>query len=114
MGEYSWKARGAYVRDARHTHDGPEVAKPAAATRKDKKRWCRGKVGVEHALTVTLDAKWHGYPRLLRSCATCGKDFGSATGGLWCGQPPEWATSEQIASLARAHQEWTNRLRKTG
>lgn len=101
MGEsYSWKARGVAVRDARHTHDGPEVAKPSAT--KDTKRWCKGKVGREHKLVVTLDVKWHGYPRLLRSCTTCGKEFGSYSG--W-GKEPDWVSTENLTAFQRAMHE---------
>jgi hypothetical protein len=49
----SWHASGLIVRDARHDGSSPEVA--PHRSKKDCKRWCRGKVGREH------DGEWRPY-----------------------------------------------------
>ncbi len=101
----SYRASGVIVRDARHTHNGP--SEPAHRSSKDKRRWCRGKVGVEHKLHVVLSRReW--FPRLLHCCLSCGKEFGSYSGiqwGPWPSKPPEWASPEDLVALEAAKQE---------
>jgi hypothetical protein len=49
--ESEWLQDAARRRDFRHSADGPEVL--PYRSRKDTKRWCRGKVGVLH------DYRWN-------------------------------------------------------
>lgn len=106
MGEsYSWKARGVAVRDARHTHNGPEIS-GAPTKHKDTKRWCRGKAGVEHTLVVVVMRRFTLFPELVRHCSTCGKEFGRYSHHVWSVKwRPEWATDEHLKALERAKQE---------
>jgi len=99
-GTYGWRARGTVVRDARHTHNGPN--EPAHRSSKDKKRWCRGKVGVQHKLVVTLDSGGRFFPRLVRHCSVCGKQFDTYC--RW-GAPPEWVSAEDLKALDEARQQ---------
>ncbi len=111
-GHGSWHASGVVVRDARHTHNGP--SEPAHRATKDKRRWCRGKVGVAHKLVVRLDTSWIR-PQLLRYCTVCGKEFGS----YWRFEydvvdrhrrvvehvvppPPDWVSEKDLAALREA------------
>jgi hypothetical protein len=81
-----WKQGAAKRRDDRNTKS-PEIAKPVRG-KKDRKRWCRGKVGVEHkpkcvpyVETKKYDA-WRGDQassyldkwRIL-VCTECGKEL---------------------------------------
>lgn len=56
--------------------DPPE--EPRRSSRKDTKRWCRGKVGVEHAYEWADDKRFdydgtrEGLPRTL-ACTACGR-----------------------------------------
>jgi hypothetical protein len=97
---YSWKARGAAVRDARHTHDGPEGAQGSRG--KDTRRWCKGKVGREHRLTVTIMSRYGLWAELVRHCSACGKDFGTFWRSSFASMrrnPPDWATRELLKQL---------------
>jgi hypothetical protein len=100
-GTYSWQARGVLVRDARHVHNGP--SEPAHRGSKDRKRWCRGKVGVGHTLVVAVLRRFTLFPSLVRHCSKCGKEFGTYSGN-W-GKPPEWASAEDLKALERAKQQ---------
>ncbi len=100
-GTGGWQACGAVIRDARHTHNGP--SEPAHRSSKNKKRWCRGKVGVEHKLVVVVLRRFTLFPSLVRHCSTCGKEFGTYS-GTW-GKPPEWASAEDLKALERAKQQ---------
>ena len=70
-----WNESSSIRKDFRQSHDGPEVPRGYRAVSADKKRkkkhlnrrWCRGKVGVEHE--VALADKW-GYD--LAYCSKCG------------------------------------------
>ena len=91
-----WKEEAAQRRDARNIKS-PEAAKPVPA-KKDKKRWCRGKVGVEHQPVCRnyVDIKGAAdYAKAwkLLVCTECGKEldrympffrFGKAK------EPPAW------------------------
>jgi len=78
----SYRASGIVVRDARHIHNGPDATYKAPAARKDRRRWCRGKVGVEHKTAVKDDMSLgkHSYSfcnALVRYCTACGKELAS-------------------------------------
>lgn len=94
-----WKRTAAARRDARHTASEP--TKPTHRAKKDRKRWCRGKVGVEHKGEcrrydeVKNAPSYFGDWRIL-VCVECGKEL-----DLWMpprdGWPlsdpkPEWVT----------------------
>lgn len=96
-GSGSWRARGAVVRDARHTHNGPN--EPAHRSNKDRKRWCRGKPGREHVMGVSLSLReW--WPRLVRHCSACGKEF-DVYSDRW-GRRPAWVTDADKKALDHA------------
>lgn len=63
----SWKASGIKRRDFRHTHDGPEV--PRHQGKKNRRKWCRGKVGREHQLVRVRASRWIDND----VCTECGK-----------------------------------------
>jgi hypothetical protein len=67
-------ASGVVKRDARHDHslDGA----PRHRSRKDTKRWCRGKVGVEHGSEVVKERF-----RTITRCPECHKHLDVE--GLW-------------------------------
>jgi hypothetical protein len=76
-----WKAGAAARRDARATKDEPVAVRHP---RKNRKRWCKGKVGVEHRPVIERDPFWDKYgacqPRGWWSgcyhwerCTVCGK-----------------------------------------
>jgi hypothetical protein len=101
----SWKARGVRVRDARHTHNGPDVT-GAVTKGKNTKRWCRGKVGVEHKLVVAVMRRCTLFASLVRYCSECGKEFGSYSRHVWSrSHRPDWASDDDLKSLERAKQE---------
>jgi hypothetical protein len=99
-----WNERAVKRRDARHTKGPDDKIKPTPA-KKNTKKWCRGKVGIEHkpvcrdysevkrtglemfGRKVNLYKGWK-----LLVCAACGKElatyypFGSDKRN-----PPEWA-----------------------
>jgi hypothetical protein len=103
-----WRVRANERRDARHTKTPVEVPKPAAANKKkDTRRWCRGKVGVEHtpkcvdygeAKHAPTDYCGHpvnhyeGWKLLI--CTTCGKELDRFCPWRWVGEelpkPPAW------------------------
>lgn len=71
-----WNESSRIRKDFRHSHDGPEVPRGANAVSADKKRkkkhlnrrWCGGKVGVEHTV-VLVDQQWH---KTTAVCSKCG------------------------------------------
>jgi hypothetical protein len=90
-----WKQGAAHRRDERATK--LEETTPGPARHKDKKRWCKGRVGREHKGVC------HNYNELKRwglgnkyvsgwkilVCTVCGKELET-----WYGNPknrPEWA-----------------------
>ncbi len=69
-----WNESSRIRKDFRHSHDGPEVprghksvAKKKTGTSKSKRRrrWCQGKVGKEHQLSLI------GYPYTYAKCDVC-------------------------------------------
>ena len=63
----SWRAGGIKVRDARHTHDGPEVPRYRKAHRR---KTCKG--GKPHDFSKRSE-KWLKYNILVIECRVCGK-----------------------------------------
>jgi len=94
------KADAAKRRDERATK-GPED-EPSSGTRKhkDKKRWCKGKVGVEHTpvcvpyrrARLSLD-EHNSWCELV--CSTCGKTLATwmPFGSRKNNPKPDWVTS---------------------
>jgi hypothetical protein len=79
-----WKKSAAARRDARH--GGPVAEGRPARAKKDRKRWCRGKTGVEHKPEprkyddvkgiMTVGTKRVERPRWwLLVCSECGKEL---------------------------------------
>lgn len=71
----TWKGDAADRRDARNART-PEVdanAKPAK--KKNTKRWCRGKVGVEHVLECVKKEYYSCSVFYVHACTTCGKEL---------------------------------------
>lgn len=68
----SWRAGGIVRRDSRNTKADPETAKHHST--KNRKRWCRGKEGVEHEKLWVLGS--YMTLRLWENrCKNCGKKF---------------------------------------
>lgn len=70
-----WKARAIKRRDFRHTHDDPPERNRRAG-RRSRRKWCKGKPGVEHVWEKqNYGAKWglgnHRY--MIDRCTACGK-----------------------------------------
>lgn len=60
----------------------PETPRPHAG-KKDTRRWCKGKVGVEHQKEWKPDNKYpfkEASPRMDYRCTSCGKRFSYCTG----------------------------------
>lgn len=84
------------ARDVRKTD-----ARPAAVTGKKTKRWCRGKIGVEHVVAVMRSsvgyAKANEPPFMYtRYCTACGKNIASFFDFSFAGkklEPPEWVVA---------------------
>jgi hypothetical protein len=82
-----WKEGANKRRDARHTKapDEPGKGNPKATKKKDTKRWCRGKVGVEHKLKCMDYSEVHhqkpdsigswGKGWKILACTVCGKEL---------------------------------------
>jgi len=106
-GATSWRARGIVKKDARRTHAGPEVTTAVGPTKKDTKRWCKGKVGREHGFVVAVSHR-EFFPRLIAYCPECGKEFGCYSGHRWPGDsgPPTWATAEKLKEFEVAKHEY--------
>lgn len=66
-----WNADVIKRRAFRHTMNGPEVPK-GSRSKKNTKKWCKGKVGVEHTPVGKWGAGWHNYMCIL-ACTRCGK-----------------------------------------
>ena len=109
----SWKARGTAVRDSRHEHAGPEVASAPSRPR-DTKRWCKGKVGREHALVVR-DARELGKyalqtrQRLVQFCSKCGKELDSWSAPMVCGILQKDGTIKACEIFVRPQPEWARK-----
>lgn len=70
--EGSWAYGHIKRRDFRHSHDGPEVPRHKG-TKKNTKKWCKGKEGVEHV--PMGKTKWYGdrFGYSYNECEKCGK-----------------------------------------
>jgi hypothetical protein len=64
-----WKERATKRRDARHTAI-PDIRKPGGSGR-NTKRWCKGKIGIEHK----PECREHNgiAKRKVLACSVCGK-----------------------------------------
>lgn len=95
-------------RDARNAKPIEEPS-PKGGKRKDKRRWCRGKVGVEHepkCLTMAEAKRGSFYDRMeddgsrLLVCTRCGKEL------AWhIVFPPRWG----LQRLAKPAPAWVTR-----
>lgn len=87
-----WNARANARRDFRATKV-PETPGPGKGSRKDTKRWCKGKVGREH-VGVCMN-RYEKYLIEWRElvCKNCGRRLDTYYGGLFIGQggpKPDW------------------------
>lgn len=99
-----WKESSTKRRDVRQG-GGPDP-RPVGGSKKDTKRWCKGKSGVEHTLVARdyTEVKhagkflfgarqrniYEGWKILL--CSDCGKEFETyAPMGPFPRPPPDWA-----------------------
>lgn len=69
----SWKASGIKRKDFRNTKNGPEVIKPRS--KKNTKRWCRGKVGKEHKIIHQPHPTYGKFGTHVDRCDECGKEL---------------------------------------
>lgn len=71
-----WKQDAAKRRDARNSKD---TVRPKGGSKRDTKRWCKGKVGVEHTPKCFDYAEVKRGPWLkgwkLLACTECGKEL---------------------------------------
>jgi hypothetical protein len=75
----SWRHGSTARRDERQA-PRPETAHAKGGSSRNTKRWCRGKVGVEHALVVrkkaALGKSYYGWSKcIVRYCSRCGKEL---------------------------------------
>lgn len=93
------KQDAARRRDVRSAKD-PSV-RPEGGSKRDTKRWCRGKVGVEHTPECKVYVDVKGYTGMMRNglkrwrllvCTTCGKELATYLGGK---RRPAWVTDRQ-------------------
>lgn len=70
----SWNASSIKHRDARHSHDGPEIN--TKKKKKDTKKWCKGKVGREHEYTTVDSKRFRNTVSMFQvdKCSKCGKE----------------------------------------
>ena len=70
----SWKSSGIIKRDFRNDHSDSFSRKKSS--KKDTKRWCKGKVGVEHEYKLVESGKISRLYWKTHKCINCGKkDF---------------------------------------
>lgn len=100
-----WKQQSAKRRDARHGGDAPKTKAPG---KKDRKRWCRGKKGIEHKPQARRYNDVKGASSWSRDwwvlvCTECGKElaqywpmtFAIVGGGRTkADPPPDWVPSD--------------------
>jgi hypothetical protein len=98
-GTKSWQAHGVVRRDAKHMHAGPETSGKGVS--KDKKRYCRGKVGREHFPLVMISIKY--VPTIVKYCVKCSKEFDRYLGH---GPVPDWVPVELLKNLRQAEALW--------
>lgn len=73
----NWRASGVIHKDNRHDHsDGVQHLK----NRRDKRKWCRGKRGVEHQIVRYIEKGfkelgWLCPDRMYGKCINCGRVF---------------------------------------
>ena len=86
----SWKSNGIKHRDNRHDKSTEEV--PRHRSKKDKKRWCGGRVGKKHEIAYRECVKWNNRqwrrrrpPIMELACVECNKVFDIDFG--WFGRP---------------------------
>lgn len=75
-GDNKWRTRGIIRRDFRASKDGPEELPAKSLGKKNKKKWCKGKKGVEHVLVEKVsrtythrNATTTYYSRVCKNCS---------------------------------------------
>ena len=80
----SWNSSGVMRKDERNTKI--EFKQMRHKSKKNKKRWCRGKPGVEHDKVWVKKVRYnHDFWTLL--CKNCGREFDIWFDGKICGKP---------------------------
>lgn len=92
----SWRAGGVICRDARHDKSQPSRPGRASKKKKDTKRWCRGKAGVEHRPRWRQCRKAHFYERLVFACEACGKELDHWWGTLLNDRRPKPVVGSEV------------------
>lgn len=92
-GMSDWKASAIKRRDERATIGPEEEQAGGKAHPKDRRRWCRGKVGVEHTPVCMPHKHVQKWRELV--CNTCGKvlDYWYPFGSRKNNPKPDWVTS---------------------
>ena len=77
-----WRKRAVLCRDFRASNGEPAPPIPVTNAKKSTKKWCKGKVGIEHELELVDDPHWVGKAFIkkytidkLERCKNCGKHF---------------------------------------
>lgn len=83
----SWHSSAIIKRDFRHDSSQPVGA--SHRTKKDTKKWCRGKVGVEHDYEYQIPPNDSFIYKMQPICLNCGKqDYHDVL--WWCRHHEEW------------------------
>jgi hypothetical protein len=67
----NWREGGLILREFRASKDGPEVI--TKNKRKNTRRWCKGKAGVNHVFKVK-HSHWARFCFCMDVCENCGKE----------------------------------------
>lgn len=98
-GDNSWKAAGLAKK-----YEDWESRPARSAPKKNKRRWCKGKTGVEHNY-ASKPKSWGNHHYLIYACTGCGKEqYRRPTAGVndrqaelaaeWCGEGHLWDWEE--------------------
>lgn len=68
----SWRASGILVRDERWDKSTPEVPKHKGNKKKNTRKWCKGKVGIEHVPHI-VEFEYYTAYFIYDVCKNCGK-----------------------------------------
>lgn len=83
----NWNASGIIKRDFRHDSSQPQTSR--VKSKKDTRKWCKGKVGVEHDYEYQFPKNDMIFFRMMAVCLTCGRQD-SMQVLYWCGGHEEW------------------------
>lgn len=108
----SWREGSAARRDTRQAPAPLTANTRSVPNKRDTKRWCKGKVGVEHKLVVKTRrelGKEHyrspdKMPSLCRYCEACGREFDWYHPWFKADRqnPPQWVVEYRAQSQKKA------------